>query len=49
MLSDEVALALAPFFDQIGPSHDEIAMLVRRSGFGGPRSERGGLLVHLER
>ncbi len=32
MLSDEVAFALAPFFDQIGPSHDEIGTLVRRTG-----------------
>lgn len=34
MLTDEIAFALAPFFDKIGPSHDEISLLVRRSGFG---------------
>jgi hypothetical protein len=33
VLTDEIALALAPFFDRIGPSHDEISMLVRRAGF----------------
>ncbi len=32
MLSDEVASALGPFFDRIGPSHDEIRVLVKRSG-----------------
>jgi hypothetical protein len=32
LLSDEFALAIAPFFDQIGPSHDEISTLVRRAG-----------------
>ncbi len=32
MLSDEVASALAPFFDQIGPSHDEVTTLIRRAG-----------------
>jgi hypothetical protein len=32
MLSDEVASSLALFFDQIGPSHDEIRVLVRRAG-----------------
>lgn len=32
MLSDEVASASAPFFDQIGPSHDEITTLIRRAG-----------------
>lgn len=32
MLSDEVASALGPFFDRIGPSHDEIRVLIRRAG-----------------
>lgn len=32
MLSDEVASAIAPFFDQIGPSHDELSTLIRRAG-----------------
>ena len=32
MLSDEVASALGPFFDRIGPSHDEIRVLIQRSG-----------------
>jgi hypothetical protein len=32
MLTDEIALAMAEFFDQIGPSHDVITTLVRRSG-----------------
>lgn len=32
MLSDEVASALGPFFDQIGPSHDEITVLIKRAG-----------------
>lgn len=32
MLSDEVASALAPFFDRIGPSHDEISRLIARAG-----------------
>lgn len=32
MLSDEVTAALGPFFDQIGPSHDELTTLFRRSG-----------------
>ena len=32
MLSDEVASALAPFFDQVGPSHDELTSLFRRAG-----------------
>ena len=32
MLSDEVASALGPFFDRIGPSHDEITVLVKRAG-----------------
>lgn len=33
MLTDEIAFALAQFFDRIGPSHDEITTLVRRAGF----------------
>ena len=31
MLSDEVASALGPFFDRIGPSHDEIRVLIKRA------------------
>lgn len=34
MLSDEVASALGPFFNQIGPSHDEISLLIGRAGLG---------------
>jgi hypothetical protein len=32
VLSDEVASALGPFFDQRGPSHDEITVLIKREG-----------------
>ncbi len=32
VLSDEVASALGPFFDRIGPSHDEIRILIKRAG-----------------
>lgn len=32
MLTDEVASALGPFFDRIGPSHDEIRVLIKRAG-----------------
>jgi hypothetical protein len=31
VLSDEVASALGPFFDRIGPSHDEIRTLIARA------------------
>lgn len=31
MLSDEVASALGPFFDRIGPSHDEIRVLIKQA------------------
>lgn len=31
MVSAEIAEALAPFFDRIGPSHDQLTMLFRRS------------------
>jgi len=40
MLSDEVASALAPFFDRIGPSHDEIRVLVKRAGLEALDPER---------
>lgn len=32
VLSDEVASAFGPFFDRIGPSHDEIRTLIARAG-----------------
>lgn len=32
VLSDEVASALGPFFDRIGPSHDDIRVLIKRAG-----------------
>ena len=32
MISDEIASAVAPFFDKIGPSHEELRTLVRRAG-----------------
>jgi hypothetical protein len=32
ILTDEIAFAIAEFFDQVGPSHDVITTLVARSG-----------------
>jgi hypothetical protein len=32
MLTDEIAFAIAEFFDQVGPSHDVITTLVARAG-----------------
>ncbi len=40
MLSDEIAIALGPFFDRIGPSHDEIRGLVKRAGLEALDQER---------
>jgi hypothetical protein len=40
MLSDEVASSLAPFFDRIGPSHDEIRALINRAGLQSLDPER---------
>jgi len=44
MLSDEVASSLGPFFDRIGPSHDEIRVLIKRAGLEelDPERDAGG-------
>jgi len=44
MISDEIASALSPFFDGIGPSHDEITVLFRRAGLDhfDPLRDAGG-------
>lgn len=40
VLSDEIASALGPFFDRIGPSHDEIRILIKRAGLEALDPER---------
>ena len=53
MLSDQIALAIAPYFDKIGPSHSEIGMLARREGLarfeppGGAEGEQLGKMKRI--
>jgi len=51
VLSDEVALALAKFFDKVGPSHDELSTLMRRAGLSDldPHSQDPGSLGKMKR
>lgn len=41
MVSAEIAQAIAPFFDRIGPSHDQLTLLFQRSGLDEADPARG--------